>query len=288
MRIALISMKHVLGDGQANLERHRFWLDQVLSEKPDVIGFPEFSLTGWTYEPEQALTMDAQALSTLQEWAAAAGVVLATGMVERADSRLYNTCVVMGANGLLGSMRKVNLIAREGEVFTSGTTFPVIDIGFCRLGIATCADATVYEMFRLLSFRGAEVVFAPHANSLNHFGNNRDGWIRWRMQRWPLYAQDACVAIAGMSCAGRFDPPAAGEEETKFCSGAMVVDWEGHQKSQLAGAGKQEGVLIADIDIDALRKARRQWSPEFRAGVVYNRPDGWMSGIRGSDPQPVS
>ena len=30
----------------------------------------------------------------------------------------------------------------------------------------------------------AEVIFAPHANSLGKYGGNPAGWVRWRLERW--------------------------------------------------------------------------------------------------------
>ena len=67
MTVALVSMKHRLGDPDFNLERHRYWVERAMERKPDFIGFPEFSLTGWVEDAGQ----------TLPEIAAAQGVEMA-------------------------------------------------------------------------------------------------------------------------------------------------------------------------------------------------------------------
>ena len=279
-RLALVAMKSMPGDVAGNLARHRYWLARAARHRPDFVGFPEFALTGWVYEPAQMLTLRAAAVRQVAAWAREFGVALATGLVERRGGRAYNACVVAGPAGRLGVMRKVNLVGSEAKVYTAGRAFPVFDLGRCRLGVATCADATRFEMIHLLSLRGAEIVFAPHANSLGKYGNCRAGWRRWRRERWPWFAQDACTVIAGMSCAGRYERARPGEDVLKYCSGGMVVDWQGCELGALHGRGKQEGLLVVDVDLAALRAARaaHNLSAEFRPAIVYNRRGGWALG----------
>jgi predicted amidohydrolase len=278
-RIALVSMKHVAGDVAANLARHRYWLDRALVHNPDFVGFPEFSLTGWIYDRCQALSLRSAAVRDVEALARRHNICLATSLVERRGGRLHNTCVVAGPAGRIGVMRKVNLVSSEAAHYAPGREFPVFDLGPCRLGVATCADATRYEMIHLLSLRGAEVIFAPHANSLGAYGNCRSGWCRWRMERWPLFASDCRVAIAGMSCAGLSSPAVAGEEATKYCGGGMIMDWHGKPLAALRGTGKREGLIVAEVDLDALRKARADntLDREFRPAIVYNRRRGWAA-----------
>jgi len=280
LRVALVSMQFVPGDTAFNLAQHGHWLDRAMAHRPDFVGFPEFALTGWIYEPGQMLSLRSPALREIDALARRHRVALATGFVENRGGTFYNTCLVAGPRGRLGVMRKVNLIAPEAEHYAAGRGFPVFDLGGWRLGVAICADATRYEMVHLLSLRGAEVIFAPHASVLRPYGNRRDGWVRWRMERWPLFARDACAAIAGVSCAGLPERRRRGETEHEYCGGAMVIDWTGEPVAALAGRTKREGLLVADLDLAALRAARRRHAltAEFRPEIVYNRRRGWAVG----------
>ena len=279
-RVALVSMKHLPGDIDFNVAHHKYWLVKALGRQPQFIGFPEFSLTGWVYEPSQMLTLQSRVLKEVGSWARKHRVHIATCFVEKRGGRTYNATAVFGPRGRIGIMRKVNLVSSEGKVYTPGQRFPIFNVGGCRMGVATCADATRYEMIHLLSLRGAEVIFAPHANSLGSYGNCRDGWTQWRMERWPMFAQDSCVYIAGMSCAGLFARRSKGEEELKYCAGGMVMDWSGKIVTRLKGKNKREGLIVADIDLASLRKARKEHSlsGEFRPAIVYNRKGGWALG----------
>ena len=254
--------------------------------------FPEFSLTGWTYDPDAALDLDSplvgRAVGLASEFATAVGF----GLVERRGGVRCNSFVVAGS----GRRRRRDAQdqpdpGRAARTFSPGRELPVIEVAAgrmagVRMGVAICADATRFEMIHLLSLRGAEVILAPHANSLASYGGSRDGWIRWRRERWPLFARDCAVTIAGVSCAGRparACPPVddAGDERAqRFCGGAMIVDSDGTAGTVLEGAGNEEAAVTGTIDVAALRQARRTHPllNSFQAAIVYNRPDGWRHG----------
>lgn len=289
IRVALVAMKHeyvdpqapaeeLRGDVEFNLAQHRRWIERALEGEPEFIGFPEFSVTGWIEKPAYALPLDGPVVREIESWARRRKVFLATGFVERRGSRLFNTCLIAGPRGRVGVMHKVNPVPRELRCFTPGTEHPVFDVAGCRMGVSTCADGSYFETFRLLSLRGAEVIFAPHANSLGAYGNCRDGWSRWRMENWPYYTKSCCVAVAGVSCAGVSAHPRKDEQVLKYCSGGMVMDHTGKPLTQLKGANKREGMLTAEIDLAALRAERVKRGQEFNASAIYNRKGGWAWG----------
>ncbi len=291
--VSLVSFRFC-ADPASNLDRHGAWLEALVKSAgtpPDLVLFPEFSLTGWAYDPGAALDLDsplaARAVDLASEFATAVGF----GLVERRGGVRYNSFVVAGPDGVAGVMRKINLTPAELPHFSPGRELPVIEVAAgrvagVRMGIAICADATRFEMIHLLSLRGAEVILAPHANSLASYGGNRDGWIRWRRERWPLFARDCAVTIAGVSCAGRPDPEmptvedAGDERAQRYCGGAMIVDSDGTAGTVLDGAGNEEAAVTGTVDVTALRQARRthRLLNSFQAAIVYNRPDGWRRG----------
>ena len=291
--VSLVSFRFG-ADTAINLNRHGAWLERLARSadtKPDLVLFPEFSLTGWTYDPDAALDLDSplvgRAVGLASEFATAVGF----GLVERRGGVRCNSFVIAAPDGIAGVMRKINLTRAELPHFSPGPELPVIEVSAgrlagLRLGVAICADATRFEITHLLSLRGAELILAPHANSLASYGGNRDGWLRWRRERWPLFARDCAVTIAGVSCAGRPAPglppvdDAGDERAQRFCGGAMIVDSDGTAGTVLEGAGNEEGAVTGTIDMDALRQARRTHPllNSFQAAIVYNRPDGWRHG----------
>ena len=280
LRVAAVSMKNVAGDVEFNLDRHRMWIERALEHDPRFIGFPEFSLTGWVYERRQCLTLNSAPVREFESWARKHRVFLATCLVEQRGDRVHNTALIAGPRGRAGVMRKVNLVSSEGKHYAPGTDFPVLNVAGCRMGVTTCADATRYEMMHLLSLRGAEVLFAPHANTLGSYGNNAAGWLKWRLERWPLFARDCGVYIVGINNAGRFERSPA-DEPSRYCGGGACLDFRGEVIAKVpVHQGKQEGMYVADIDLVALREARRKnnMMAEFRPAIVYNRKSGWKHG----------
>jgi predicted amidohydrolase len=269
-------MKHVPGDFAANLERHAYWLERTAELEPDFVGFPEFSLTGWIYDG--GLRWNASELRKLAELAKRYNVHIGTGFVEKSGSALFNSCAIIAPGGLLGRMRKVNLIGKEAAHYRPGREFPVFDLGKFRIGVATCADSTRYEMFHLLSLRGAEIIFAPHANTLKPYGGHPNGWKRWRLERWPLFVRDTTVAVAGINNAGLFHDQKK-SERNNYCGGGMILDENGEIISTLSGTSPKETIAYGEVDLESLRQARtkNRLMQDFQAEIIYRRKnfDAW-------------
>jgi|GEM_PF-4143318 len=268
-KVALVSMLMEAGDAAVNVDRIACWLERAVDKHTHFVGFPEFALTGWTYDRSVALTTKDAVFTRLSELAKSFDVHLGVGFVERAGRKLYNSSAIIGPSGMLGVMRKINLIIAESKHYTPGNSFPVFNVNGCRLGVATCADATYFEMFRRLSYAGAEVIFSPHANSLGSYGNDAYGWHRWRMERWPLFTRECVVAVAGVNNAGLEEHRRSNETPTKFCGGAMVMDHRGKPQVVSNGHTKRERLIRASIDLAAVRIARSESRSGFRPDIMY-------------------
>jgi predicted amidohydrolase len=281
LRVALVSLKNTAGDVAANLTRHQMWLHRAIESRAKFIGFPEFALTGWVNDREQTLRLNSSPVRLVEAWARKHRVWIATCLVEQRGKNLHNACVIAGPNGRIGVMRKVNLVGAESPHYTSGREFPVLSVAGVSMGVTTCADASYFEMMRILSYRGAEVIFAPHANTLGKYGNNASGWLKWRSENWPTYTRDCAITILGINNAGLTDDPPPDEQPTKFCGGGAIFDYTGHVAAvATVGDTKKECMIVADIDLAGLREARKRRleHSEFRAAIVYNRKRGWKYG----------
>ena len=84
-------------------------------------------------------------------------------MNELAEGLIYNTGIYVDANrGLLGKYRKVHLaVGERWRGITPGDEFPVWDTSYGRVGMLICYDNVMGEGHRILSQKGAEIVFMP-------------------------------------------------------------------------------------------------------------------------------
>ena len=197
--VSLVSFRFC-ADPATNLDRHGAWLETLARRagtKPDLVLFPEFSLTGWTYDPDAALDLDsplvARAVGLASEFATAVGF----GLVERRGGVRCNSFVVAGPDGIAGVMRKINLTPAECGHYQPGRELPVIEVAAgrlagVRLGVAICADATRFE-----SDPPAVAARVPSSS-----------WRRTPIRSGPT-AATATAGSAGAGNAGRCSPATA-------------------------------------------------------------------------------
>ena len=83
------------------------------------------------------------------------------GFNELRDGHLFNTVAVIEQGKLLGRYSKAMPIH---GYFTPGREFPVFEKKGLKFGIVICADGGYIEPTRILSLKGARLIFAPHFN----------------------------------------------------------------------------------------------------------------------------
>ena len=87
---------------------------------------------------------------------------LVAGICERAGAGLYNSAVVIGPDGFIGTFRKVHLWNEEKLYFEPGDLgFPVFHTPIGRIGVAICYDGWFPETYRLCALQGADIVCVP-------------------------------------------------------------------------------------------------------------------------------
>ena len=82
------------------------------------------------------------------------------GLVEVDGNRMYNTYVVVTADGFLAKHRKLH--AFISPYIDSGDDFTVFDLLDCKCGILICYDNNLPENVRVTAMMGAEIIFMPH------------------------------------------------------------------------------------------------------------------------------
>jgi predicted amidohydrolase len=151
-------------------------LDEICSGRPapDLVVFPEAFMRDFgspgSDVSEHAETLQGPFVQRLTELAAKHGVTVVAGMFERSGDpgRPYNTLVVVDADGLRASYRKIHLYDsfgyKESERLSAGDPDPVVvELGGFQVGLMTCYDLRFPEMARALVDRGAELLVVPAA-----------------------------------------------------------------------------------------------------------------------------
>jgi predicted amidohydrolase len=94
---------------------------------------------------------------------------VAAGLVEEADGKFYNSAVLVGPDGWLGTYRKIHLFWREKDWFAPGNQpYQVWDIGKARVGLMICFDWIYPEAARTLALKGADILCHPANLVLPH------------------------------------------------------------------------------------------------------------------------
>src|SRR5919202_6692477 len=87
---------------------------------------------------------------------------LVAGLAELHSERCYNSAVVLGPSGFIGTYRKTHLFFEETLLFAPGDTgFPVWQAGGAKIGVMICFDWFYPEAARTLALKGAEVLCHP-------------------------------------------------------------------------------------------------------------------------------
>jgi formamidase len=186
-------------------------------------------------------------------------VFILTSFLEKDDEypgHVFNTACLVGPTGLLLRYRKVHPWL-PWEVHTSPhdlpdwqePLFPVADTPIGKIGVAIGSDWMFPEAVRQLALNGAEILLRPAA-SMDPWGATPplDWWNV--VNRCRAIENLAYVVACNQGASARNQPPYS------WPGGSMVVDYDGRTLAQ-ADAGPGERLIVAPIDVEALRHERR-------------------------------
>lgn len=166
------------------------------------------------------------------------------------DKPPYNTTVMIHEDGSLGRIyRKIHLFDaavggghKESDTTTPGNEVVAEDFGWGTVGLSICYDVRFPELFRQLSSMGANLLAVP-ANFTAFTGAPH-----WEVLLRARAVENQCFVIAS--------------DQT----GLTGAGWEAHGHSMivdpwgniLAMAGREEGIITAEINLDRVKEIRTQ------------------------------
>ena len=140
-------------------------VERTVKDKADIILLPEgITIVGNGKKyADVAESIPGPSTAALGEAARRKNAYIAAGIYEREGVAVYNTAVLIDRNGnLVGKYRKVYLPREEIEGgITPGSSYPVFDTDFGKVGMMICYDQMFADPARALALQGAELLLLP-------------------------------------------------------------------------------------------------------------------------------
>ncbi len=227
---------------------------------------------------EASVDVPGPAVGRLAGIAAENSLYMVIGVVERDGGTLYCTALFFSPEGCLGEHRKLMPTAAERLVwgFGDGSTLPVFDTPFGRLGAVICWENYMPLLRMAMYAKGVQIWCAPTA----------DGRETWLSTMRHVALEGRCFVLSCNQFTHRRDSPsdipntlAADADDVVSTGGSCIIDPLGQV---LAGPARDgEEILFADVDLDEIARGK------FDFDVVghYARPDVFRL-LVDEDPHP--
>lgn len=150
------------GDVPANLEIALLALGRAGRRGVQLAVLPELWSCGFDHEnlPRHGEATP-EILEILSQTARSLGMAIAGSLPETIEGRLYNTLIMVDADGsVAGTYRKIHLFAAGGEAktFTPGSGASICQTSLGPIGGIICYDLRFPELCRLLALQGARII----------------------------------------------------------------------------------------------------------------------------------
>ncbi|WP_416797101.1 carbon-nitrogen hydrolase family protein [Ciceribacter azotifigens] len=167
------------------------------------------------------------------------------------DRKIANRAFLFGPDGRkICSYDKIHMFDvdldngeswRESSVYRPGSEAQLAELSFARLGFAICYDLRFPALFRAEAVAGAEVLTVPAAFT------RQTGEAHWEVLLRARAIENGAFVIAAAQ-AGLH------EDGRETFGHSMIVDPWGRVLASAAGTG--EAIVLADIDVSAVKAAR--------------------------------
>lgn len=251
LRVAAAQIECRPGDLEANLVLHLASIAEARSAGADLVVFPELSLTDYLTEPDCARLALEPTVEIFRSIAAAAGPMAASvGFIEKApDGRFFNAQALITGTGVVAVHRKLNLPGygrlTETRHYAHGDALRTASLDAWNVATLICADAWNPALPWLAALQGADLLALPTASARSAVGAEFDNPGGWR----TVLAQTALVyglpTVFVNHCGER--------DGLDFWGGSRILDADG---AVLAEAGEAPELLVADLDLARVRRAR--------------------------------
>jgi deaminated glutathione amidase len=206
-------------------------------------------------ENAAAEPLDGESLTAMVRLARELKIHLVAGSITEhapGQPKNYNTSVLIGPNGShIAVYRKIHVFdvdlpgrvtVRESDVKLSGSEVVCARTPLGVIGLTICYDIRFPELYRRLTFSGAQIITVPSAFTFP------TGEAHWEALMRARAIENQVYIIAP----AQFGPNVHGFSDY---GNSMIVDPWGRV---IARAADQEGAVIAPLDLEYLVRVRRE------------------------------
>lgn len=255
IRIAFLQM--LPGDSpREQLEIGKKACREARERGADIALFPEMWSSGYRIPQDRdelknlAVERDGPFVASFRNLSAELGMAIGITYLEEHEPAPLNSLTVFDRRGAeVLHYSKVHTCAFDEErVLSSGEDFHTAELDFgrgrVRIGAMICFDREFPESARILMLRGAELILAPNACPMEI---NRLSALRTR-------AYENMLAVA--TCNYPAGQPDCNGHSTLFDGVPWLEDEPGVRDMCVFEAPEAEGIFIAELDLDQLRRHR--------------------------------
>ena len=256
VRVACIQMEPVVGEKDRNIQKSLSMIAKAADEGANLLVLPELCNSGYVFRSREEASELAEAVPegpTTEAWMDAAAkhdLYIVAGICERDGTSLYNSSVLIGPEGYIGTFRKVHLWNEENLYFEPGNLgFPVFKTPIGRIGTFICYDGWFPESYRLCEIQGADIICIP------------TNWV-------PIPGQDpkreamANILVMGSAHSNSVFVAAADRVGTErgqpFVGQSLITSYTGWPVAGPA-SNKDEEIIFADCNLSDARR-KRNWN----------------------------
>ncbi len=273
IRMALLQMTSCGQDQERNVAKGEIFCRRASQMGADIALFPEMWNTGYGFfDPSesgsheawksQAVSRDSAFVRHFRELARALKMAIALTYLEAWNGSPRNSLSLIDRRGrILMTYAKVHTCDFDQEAaLTPGDGFHVCTLetetGETKIGAMICFDREFPESARILMLMGAKVILIPNACTMDA---HRLGQLRAR-------AFENMIGIALTNYAA----PQENGNSVAY-DGIAYEELAGPRDMLIVETGEQEGVVLAEFDLDALRAYRKSevWGNAFRKPQHY-------------------
>ncbi len=267
IRLGLVQWQmRSLANLEALFEQSEFFIDVVSGYAADFVLFPELFIAPLMADYNHLSEADAireishfcePLRKKFQEFAIAYNINIITGsMPMTEDGKLYNVGFLCKRDGASEMYKKIHITPNEVQYWgmTGGSEIQTFDTDCGKIGIMICYDVEFPELSRLMADEGMQILFVPFLT------DTQNAYTRVKHCAQARAIENECyVAIAG--CVGNL--PRVNNMDIQYAQAAVFTPSDFAFPSngiKAEATPNTEMTLIADVDLDLLKKLHEQGS----------------------------
>lgn len=266
-----------------NLSKMESFIKRASEKNIDLLLFPEMCLTGYDMYIDETIsrtekilmaeTLSGPSVKRIESLSIKYGMFIIFGMPEQDGFLLFNSAVVTGPEGIIGSYRKIHPFGPELTWCEKGDTPFMFDTPWGRIGIGICYDTYQFpEIMRYCTYKGCRLYLNPTAlpEETDKEGSRAAFLDYYRpMLEYGTLCNTIFIASSNLTGRDRF---------STFGGGSVIIGprpSEFYETQVMTYGGDfdciYEGIYDAELDLSAA--SRRLCIPRRQSGTPDFRPD---------------